>query len=102
VEGLDKLTKGTEEYKEAVRQANNAAIELLNTYKNLKYEINDEGLIVIDEAGLATAQRESLRREARAAAASMQTQQEANTARLEADKVNFQRTQMRTGGVHWD
>ena len=102
VEGLDKLTKGTEEYKEAVLQANNAAVELLNTYKNLKYEINDEGLIVIDEAGLAAAQRESLLRETRAAAASMQAQQDAKTAQLEADKINFQRTQMKAGGVHWD
>ena len=102
VEGLEKLTKGTEEYKDAVRAANEEAVKLINTYKSLKYEINDEGLIVIDEASLAQAKQESLQREARAFAASTAAQQDADTAKLEADKVKFQRNQMKTGGVHWD
>ena len=102
VDSLENLTKGTEEYKDAVRNANNEAIKLLNTYKNLKYEINDEGLIVIDETDLLNAKRESLEKETKASIAAMQAQQDADNARLKADKVNFQRTQMKTGGVHWD
>jgi hypothetical protein len=57
VKGLENLTKGTEEYKDAVREANEAAIELLNTHKDLKYEINSEGLIVINDEDLAAARR---------------------------------------------
>ena len=102
VDSLENLTKGTEEYKDAVRNANNEAIKLLNTYKNLKYEINDEGLIVIDETDLLNAKRESLEKETKASIAAMQAQQDADNARLKANKVNFQRTQMKTGGVHWD
>jgi hypothetical protein len=48
VKGLEDLTKGTEEYKNAIREANNEAVKLINTHKNLKYEINDDGLIEID------------------------------------------------------
>lgn len=102
VDSLDELTKGTEEYKKAVVEANNAAVKLLNTHKNLKYTINEDGLIEIDQASLLAAQRESLQKEARAQAAAMSADQEAKNARLEADKVNFQRTQMKAGGPHWD
>lgn len=102
VDGLKKLTKGTDEYKEAVRQANETALALLKTHKNLRYEIGDDGLIKIDEASLLSAQRKSLEREAVAFASAQAAEQEYDNARLEADKVNFQRTQMKSGGISWD
>ena len=55
--GIEGLTKGTQEYQEAVFKANQAAMDLLATNKNLKYEVKD-GLIVFDEASLASAQQE--------------------------------------------
>ena len=54
--GIDSLTKGTKEYQEAVFKANQAAMDLLATHKNLKYEVKD-GLIVFDETSLANAER---------------------------------------------
>lgn len=102
VEGLEKLTRGTDEYKEAVRQANESALALIKTHKNLAYEINADGLIVIDEGSLLAAQHDSVRKEARALAASLAAEQEYDNARLEADKVNFQRTTMKSGGISWD
>ena len=101
VKALEKLTKGTEDYKDAVRKANDEALELLKTHKNLKYEINSEGLIVIDEEDLKTAKRESIAIAARAQATAMAAQQDADNAQLEADKINFQRTKMKTGGANW-
>ena len=102
VAGLDELTKGTKEYEEAIRNANESALTLLKTYKNLKYEINEEGLIEIDKGSLFAAQQESLEREARAFAAAQAAEQAYDNARLEADKVNFQRTQAEAGGRSWD
>lgn len=102
VEGLDKLTKGTEEYKDAVRAANEEAVKLLNTYDDLNYEINEDGLIVIEKAELAAEKQKSLFDEAIAFSAKTHAQQDAENAQLEADKVEFQRTQMKAGGVHWD
>jgi hypothetical protein len=46
------MTVGTEAYTNAVRSANEAAMELLETNKNLKYEIKD-GRIVIDPESMA-------------------------------------------------
>jgi hypothetical protein len=39
-QGLDDLTKGTTEYKQAVMEANEKALELIKTNKNLSYTIN--------------------------------------------------------------
>ena len=102
VEGLDKLTKGTEEYRDAVRAANDEAVKLINSYDNLSYTINEDGLIVIDAASKAAAKQQSLLNEAVAFSAKMHAQQDADTAQVEADKVEFQRTQMKAGGAHWD
>jgi hypothetical protein len=41
VDAIKDLTKGTEEYQNAVKEANNAAMELLATNDNLKYTIED-------------------------------------------------------------
>jgi hypothetical protein len=46
------MTKGTLEYREAVLKANEAAMELLNTYEGLTYSVGADGLITIDEQSL--------------------------------------------------
>ena len=61
---LDNLTKGTQEYKQAVYEANQAAMALLETNKNLSYEVID-GRIVIDKHSLdqeLTNQRDAMTR----------------------------------------
>ena len=50
-EAINSLTKGTEEYADAVKNANNAAQQLLDTNQNLDYTIQN-GQIVIDEQSL--------------------------------------------------
>ena len=50
-DSVDKLIIGTEEYANAVRDANEAAMQLLETNKNLAYEIKD-GQVIIDEESL--------------------------------------------------
>jgi hypothetical protein len=50
------LTKGTEEYAEAVRNANDVAMQLLETNKDLSYEIVN-GQVIIDEESLKNAKK---------------------------------------------
>lgn len=51
VDAIDELTKGTQEYKKAVEEANEKARELIETYglKQSDYKLNAEGIIEIDE-----------------------------------------------------
>lgn len=51
VDSVAELTKGTQEYEDAVKAANDAAMELLATNDNLAYTI-ENGQIVIDEESL--------------------------------------------------
>lgn len=101
IEGLKELTKGTDEYKEAVRKANEEALELLKTHKNLRYTVED-GLIKINEDDLIAAEQESWRKESYASAAAMAAQQDAENAQTEANKVNYARTNMKSGQASWD
>ena len=54
-DGLDELTEGTTEWKEALADANSQALALLQTYPELAKYVNknEKGLITIDEEGLA-------------------------------------------------
>jgi uncharacterized phage infection (PIP) family protein YhgE len=56
-DGLKDLVKGTKEYKEAAKKANEEAMALLDTNKNLKYEIVD-GIIQFDDASLSLAEKQ--------------------------------------------
>ena len=60
-DGMKDLTKGTQEYNEQLYQANEQALELIKNNKNLagSYTV-DNGLIVIDDAALAQAQKEEM------------------------------------------
>ena len=53
---VSNLTRGTEEYAEAIRTANDAAMELLETNQNLSYEIKD-GQVVINEDSIKQQQK---------------------------------------------
>ena len=59
--GLAALTEGTTEYTEKLLEANAAALELIQSYNNLKYSINSEGLIKIDEDSLKQTQENALK-----------------------------------------
>lgn len=59
VKSLGELTKGTTEYQQAILKANEAAIELINTYKLTKQTTKD-GLIQINEVELLKAQQKQL------------------------------------------
>lgn len=59
VKSLEELTKGTTEYQQAILKANEAAIELIDTYKLTKQTTKD-GLIQINEAELLEAQQKQL------------------------------------------
>jgi hypothetical protein len=54
------LVKGTDEYKETVIKANEEALKLLDTYKDLEYEVTADGLIIINEQSLEDAKKEQL------------------------------------------
>lgn len=58
--GIAELTKGTQEYKEAVLAANEQALDLLENNKDLAYTIEDDGLINIDDEALEKLQQEKL------------------------------------------
>lgn len=88
---LNKLTRGTKEYNAAVIKANEATMELLHSYENLTYTINDEGLIVLDEASLQEAQKQMESQLKEAQLFSLQQQQRAQIAKVEADSVKLQR-----------
>jgi uncharacterized protein HemX len=60
--GIEELTKGTLEFDEAVAEANQKALKLLETYKNLSYEVDENGIIQINEDSLKAAQAAEFRR----------------------------------------
>jgi hypothetical protein len=49
------LVYGTDEYRMAVLEANEAALKLINTIDGLEYSTNGDGLIVINEESLERA-----------------------------------------------
>ncbi|MBR6516156.1 MAG: hypothetical protein IKT40_04800 [Bacilli bacterium] len=46
--GIEGLVYGTNEYREAVINANDEALKLIDTIEGLEYSVNDDGLIIID------------------------------------------------------
>lgn len=97
IEGLEKLTKGTVEYEEAVQKANEQALKLLETNKNLSYEYNSEtGLIEIDKASLAEAQRAQLKQMKSAQDASIVANMESDAAALRYKQTNLGRNKLKS------
>lgn len=91
VDGLSELTKGTQEYEDALNSANEAAEELVknNTELQSQAKRNSEGLIVFDN--LQEYQKQQERITANAAIADYVGQQRANDAQIKADKTELRR-----------
>ena len=90
IRNLDKLTKGTTEYKEALIESNKAALELIQKHKNLKYEMKD-GAIVIDEDSLDQAYQEQLNEQYAAQNRVAIAQMSTNQAQATRDRVEAAR-----------
>ena len=56
---ISPISEGTTEYINAVREANDAALELIKNNHDLKYSVDDNGLINIDKKSLESAQKEN-------------------------------------------
>ena len=91
VDGLSELTKGTQEYEDALNSANEAAEELVKNNTELQSQVkrNSEGLIVFDN--LQEYQKQQERITANAAIADYVGQQRANDAQIKADKTGLRR-----------
>ena len=94
--GMDGMTKGTLEYKEAVLKANEAAMKLLDTYDELNYTVDSDGLITINEDSLNKVKQQELKQLQNAQQSSILANQNANNKRLEADKKQFARDSMKS------
>lgn len=95
--GLKDLTKGTLEYEEAVLKANESAMELIKTYKDIDYTVDSDGLIIINETSLQAAKEAQLEILKNAQRANLLMQQNATNKQLEADMVQFQRDSLDSG-----
>lgn len=58
IDEIAELTRGTDEYTQAVLRANEAAEQLLDNNPNIKYSIGSDGLINIDEDSIDEAESE--------------------------------------------
>ena len=85
-DALSELTKGTNEWREAITEANEKALELINNYEGLEYTIDENGLINIDEDSLRELQTQKSKEIRSAQAASMQADQRTKQARTQADQ----------------
>ena len=100
-EELKKLTKGTDEYRTAVLKANETTMQLLDSYEGLTYTIDNDGLIVIDEESLKEAQKFQEQTLKNAQMQKMVASQNAKDKQLEADKVQFQREELKSSEGTW-
>lgn len=87
---LDKLVKGTREYKEALTETNKAAMELIKNHKGLKYEIKD-GVIDIDEDSLEKAYDDQLNQQLATQNQYYASQMNVNNTKMTRDRVNIAR-----------
>lgn len=85
-DALSELTKGTNEWREAITEANEKALELINNYEGLEYTIDENGLINIDEDSLRELQTQKSKEVRSAQEASMQADQRTKQARTQADQ----------------
>lgn len=95
---LEDLTQGTEEYANAILTANDAAMQLLETNKNLKYEIVN-GQVIIDPDSIKEQQKIAQQNLAYAQAAKMAGQIELSHANEALDKRDMARTLKSTSDI---
>ena len=87
---VDNLTQGTEDYTKAVQEANNAAMQLLETNRNLSYEIKD-GQIIIDPDSIKQQQEAAQQNLEYAQAAKLAGQAELSQANEDLQKRDMAR-----------
>jgi TP901 family phage tail tape measure protein len=104
VEQLNKLEKGTLEYKQALIEANEKAMELISNYESLaKWATRDEnGLIVIDQKGFDEILEAQLMAVDVAQAKWFKAEAEASHLREDSDLVNFSREYKISGQDDWE
>ena len=81
------MKEGTEEFKKAIFDANQQALELIKTYDNLKYTTDENGLINIDEESLKEVQEEQFRQVQDLQSAKMTADKIARDKQAKADEV---------------
>ena len=87
--GIEGLTEGTIEYISAVREANDAALELIKNNHDLKYSVDDNGLINIDKKSLESAQKENAEKLLQLQSSSQLANIEATSAQNKADRATI-------------
>ena len=85
--GIEGLTEGTTEYINAVREANDVALELIKNNHDLKYEVDDNGLININKKSLESAQKENAEKLLQLQSSSQLANIEATNAQNKADRA---------------
>lgn len=101
-DSMKDLTAGTNEYKEALFKANNEAMQLIDSYKDLNYYINDQGLVVITPESLKNlkeAKQESLQL---AQTTTLLAQEEAKRAELRVKEQTLNRDKIKADGFSVD
>lgn len=87
--GIEGLTEGTTEYINAVREANDAALELIKNNHDLKYSVDDNGLINIDKKSLESAQKENAEKLLQLQSSSQLANIEATSVQNKADRATI-------------
>lgn len=87
--GIEGLTEGTTEYINAIREANDAALELIKNNHDLKYSVDDNGLINIDKKSLESAQKENAEKLLQLQSSSQLANIEATSAQNRADRATI-------------
>lgn len=106
-DALDKLTIGTKEYEEALKEANKQALSLIDKYKLIKdadYTITSDGRIIIKSSALREVSDESAQKVNRAEAASDYANLQAQQASDKALDTQLKRSiagNQTTNGLLW-
>lgn len=99
-DALSELKKGTIEYEEALLKANDAAMKLIETHKDLEYTINPEtGAIEIDKNSIQKVQAEELINQSMAQRASVNASANASDKKIQSDITDFNREYAKHFGV---
>lgn len=100
VNAIKDLEKGTLEWRDAIRDANTEALELINTLglvKDADYTIDKDGVIRIDQDALDQALAAKSEEVATAQANSIMADQTAKNAQLKSDQTDLRRSALGSG-----
>ena len=100
--GLQKLTAGTNEYKQALFDANEQALALVQSHAGLKYYIDSNGLIVFEEGELDRIEAEAQGKKANAYSAKLSADRTAREASIENQKVQIGRKLEGRDLIEWN